>query len=394
MAEELTPEEARRRIEELVKENRTLSETLEGLDTDVKTLEKLGRAAVEARQKAEEEAAEARRTIEELQREVAELQNIKGQLEPQVRRLSKQVEKVPLHPLAPEEASVLFDRTLQAFRSIRGFEVRTVDLTLKLATAKLGDELVLVLPEPGEVDPASLHEVKIGLRGGAMTLARAPQELEGPVPREGIAVPNVIGQTLGEATRLLRTQGWRFEAHAVSEEEITAAREALPGHVLRQDPVGGVRVDKVTTVVHFWVALSTLPAKEIDGIGDKRAARLAEIGITTVGEFSLAGAPQIAATLGVRESLAQDFIAMATFISQLTIVNLTDEVVEVLVKGAKVSSMDELASADATQLYRSSLEAVESGRVRVPERFTFTSDDVQGWIRSAQSYLREKGENS
>lgn len=161
-----TRRSTREQIEGLVRENRTLGETLEGLQAQIKTLENSTQEAVQARQKAEEEAAKARQEAEELEQKVAELQDSNEQLEARVGRLSSQVEGTPLQPLTPSEGSALFSRTLQALRDVSGFEVRDADLTLKLATARLGGEPVLVLPEPGAVDPATLHEIKLNFRSG------------------------------------------------------------------------------------------------------------------------------------------------------------------------------------------------------------------------------------
>jgi seryl-tRNA synthetase len=163
MAEEPT---AREQIEGLVRENRTLGETLEGLQAEISSLQNSTQEAVQARQRAEEEAAEAQRQVEELQQRVTELQDSNQLLEAQVGRLSLQVERTPLHPLTPKEASGLFDRTLRELGDISGFEVRSADLTLRLATARLGEEPVLVLPEPGAVDPATLHELRFNFRSG------------------------------------------------------------------------------------------------------------------------------------------------------------------------------------------------------------------------------------
>ena len=161
MAEERTERE---QIERLVRENRTLGETLEGLQAEIESLQNSTREAVQARQQAEEGAAEAQRQVRELQQRVAELQDSNEQLEAQVGRLSLQVERTPLQPLTPKEGSTLFDRTLRELRDVSGFEVLNADLTLKLATARLGDEPVLLLPEPGAVDPASLHELRFSFR--------------------------------------------------------------------------------------------------------------------------------------------------------------------------------------------------------------------------------------
>jgi chromosome segregation ATPase len=169
MAEEPPTTSAREQIEGLIRENRTLGETLAGLQEEISSLQERLQEAVQARQRAEGEAAEAQRRIEELQQRADELQTSNQQLEAQVGRLSAQVERTPLQPLTAEEGSLLFNRTLQALSDISGLEVRDADLTLKLATARLGEEPVLVLPEPGAVDPATLHELRFTFRGGGLT---------------------------------------------------------------------------------------------------------------------------------------------------------------------------------------------------------------------------------
>ena len=155
---------SREQIEGLVQENRTLGETLDGLREEIESLRSSTREAVQARQAAEEKAAEAQGRTEELERAVAELKTSNERLEDQVGRLSLQVERTPLQPLTPKEGSILFDRTFQELRDVSGFEVRDADLSLKLATAKLGEDPVFVLPEPGAVDPATLHELKFRFR--------------------------------------------------------------------------------------------------------------------------------------------------------------------------------------------------------------------------------------
>lgn len=169
MAEDPTPEEARRTIRKLIRENRTLSEALDGLRAQSTALEKATRQALRGRQKAEKEAEEARLATSELRREVGVMKSTNRRLEAQVARLSNQVESTALHALTPEEASALLGRTLQALSEYGTFQVRDATLTLKLATGKLGDEPVLVFPEPGSVDPASLHELKLTLRGSGVS---------------------------------------------------------------------------------------------------------------------------------------------------------------------------------------------------------------------------------
>ena len=163
MAEE---PDTRAQLEGLIRENRTLAETIEGLREELESLQASLQNALQARQSAEQETEQAKQGNEELQGTVAELRDSNEQLTAQVGRLSAQVEDTPLQPLTTKEASTLLDRTLQELSSVSGFEVRDAEITLKVATAKLGEEPVIMIPEPESVDPATLHELRFSLRSG------------------------------------------------------------------------------------------------------------------------------------------------------------------------------------------------------------------------------------
>ena len=76
---------------------------------------------------------------------------------------------------------------------------------------------------------------------------------------------------------------------------------------------------------------------------------------------------------------------MANFISHLVVAGLEDEVAELLVKGAQIRTMNELATSDPPQLYGTLKESIEQGRVRVPRDFSFTPEDVTNWIKAARA---------
>jgi len=133
----------------------------------------------------EKDAAGLKSKLEASEKQSAEIREANKALTAQVARLGKQVEKTPLNPLTIEEASVLFDRVIGAFQTSKTLEVKQASLNLKLATAKLGDTAVLLLPDPKSVDPATLHELRIDLTTGggaglASVVTRAPTT--GPSP--------------------------------------------------------------------------------------------------------------------------------------------------------------------------------------------------------------------
>ena len=229
-----------------------------------------------------------------------------------------------------------------------------------------------------------------------MNFVRVPRELEKAAPPSvaasvggagGTPVPDLVGLTLDETTAQLKAVGWSFVPHAASDEEIMTAPRELRGRVLRQDPPAEQLVDKASVTLHFWVALSNLPVTEIDGIGEKLGKRLAELDIATAGQLSLSKAADIASSLRMNQQRVQGFIDMAALMSRLIILGLKDEVVELVVKGAGIHSIEELASANPAQLYDAFREAISAARVRVPRGFVFTRDDVAGWINAARDYL-------
>ncbi|MCP9441463.1 MAG: hypothetical protein NNA20_02615 [Nitrospira sp.] len=143
-------------------------------------LEKTNAQSIAARDKALKEAEAVKKTAAELKAQVEELAASNRKMTAEIARLTRQVERTPLNPVSPEEAAALFDKFIGGMKLSRTLELRDVHLTLKVATGKLGDQTVLLLPEPGAVDPASLHELKFSLRG--MSIAEAP-DADRPVKR-------------------------------------------------------------------------------------------------------------------------------------------------------------------------------------------------------------------
>jgi len=78
---------------------------------------------------------------------------------------------------------------------------------------------------------------------------------------------------------------------------------------------------------------------------------------------------------------------MANLMSRLAVLGFRDEVVELLVKGAGIRSMEQLAQAEPEGLYHVCQEAVSAGKVRVPREFSFTEANVQNWINTAGKYM-------
>lgn len=266
------------------------------------------------------------------------------------------------------------------------------DLELKVAVSSNAQGKMSIKPISSEdiirggIDPGLLSTIR-------MTFVSSIGEIKPrPVPTgdstdKGNIVPVLVGRTLDEAAALLKSEGWQFEPHAASSEEIAAAGKESRGRVLRQQPPASQAVDKMKTTVHLWVDLGSIPAREIDGIGAKLGDSLSKISITTVGELSLASVTQVASALRISETRAKGFVGTADLMSRLAILGFKDEMVELLVKGANIRSIEQLADAEPTELYRVCQEAIASGKVRVPHGFSLTAEDVKGWIRTTKSYL-------
>jgi hypothetical protein len=164
-----TLEQAEKQLALLAAENRRMAAELEGLQNQGLVLEKAARDARTVQAAAEKDAAGLKSKLETSEKQSAEIREANKVLTAQVARLSKQVEKTPLNPLTVEEASALFDRVIGAFRTSKTLDVKQASLNLKLATAKLGDTAVLLLPDPKSVDPATLHELRIDLTAATRT---------------------------------------------------------------------------------------------------------------------------------------------------------------------------------------------------------------------------------
>ncbi len=173
-----TLEQAEKQLALLAAENRRMAAELEGLQNQGLVLEKAARDARTVQAAAEKDAAGLKSKLETSEKQSAEIREANKVLTAQVARLSKQVEKTPLNPLTVEEASALFDRVIGAFRTSKTLDVKQASLNLKLATAKLGDTAVLLLPDPKSVDPATLHELRIDLTAATRTEVAS----EAPLP--------------------------------------------------------------------------------------------------------------------------------------------------------------------------------------------------------------------
>ncbi len=269
--------------------------------------------------------------------------------------------------------------------------LNNVELELKVAvnTDALGKITIRPISSAdingGGIDPGMLSTIRINFVSSIGEVTAPPRTT--PTPGGGgvsDTVPDLVGLTLNEAASLLKSRGWAFEPHAAGVEEIKTSGEEMRGKIIRQQPYSAEPADKSTTTVQLWIDLGNMPVQEIDGIGYKTGENLLKIGIRSIGELSLAGVSQIASLLRINETRARGLVDMAALMSRLAVLGFKDEVVEVLVKGAGIRTVGELAKSDPEELFHICSEAVSAGKVQVPRDFSFNLKDVGGWIKSAK----------
>jgi predicted flap endonuclease-1-like 5' DNA nuclease len=270
----------------------------------------------------------------------------------------------------------------------------SAELELKVSVGSDANGRMLVRPvssldiSRGGIEPGMLSTLRINLissvgeSSGRFTPAATPTPAK-PDDRKK-QVPDLAGLTVDAAIARLKAGQWKYVANAAGSEEIAAAGEGLQGKVMRQKPVAAATVDPEKETVQFWVNLGSIPVQVIDGIGNKLGSNLSKLGIRSIGDLSLSNVDELSSMLKMDKTRAQDFINMAGLMARLTVLGLQDEVVELLVKGVGIQSMNQLAAAKPAELYKQCRAAADSAKIRSPKSFTFTADDVAEWVNAAQ----------
>lgn len=268
-----------------------------------------------------------------------------------------------------------------------------VELDIKVAVSSDANGNMSIKPVSsvditrGGIDPGLLSTLRITFVGsvGDFDLQRSRT---GDTSAAGERqVPVLVGLTLDEAAAVLKAGAWYFEKHAAGSDEITAAGGKGAGRILRQDPSAGQAVDPKKTTVHVWCDLGSFSVKDIDGIGDRMGRGLAEMGITTGRDLLGADVKKVASALRISEDRVRDFVDMAALMSSLAVIDSKDKV-ELLVKGANIRSVEQLAGSDPEALHRICRNAIEVGKVRVPSSFDITAEEVRKWVNAASSYTK------
>jgi len=138
-------------------------------------------------------------------------------------------------------------------------------------------------------------------------------------------------------------------------------------------------------VVKAAARLSELPIETIEGIGEVYGGDLRGAGIDSVQDLIGTPASRVAEIADVSEREAGGWIAMARF---AWLDGVSEEDAEAIVFATGIDDLKALARADAKNLLRKILKAVESEDVRVPAGYEFTIEKVKTWIQSAKKAIR------
>ena len=129
-----------------------------------------------------------------------------------------------------------------------------------------------------------------------------------------------------------------------------------------------------------------LPIETIEGISKAYGDKLREGSIEWVEDLAMTTPENVMKLTGVNQPHAKKWIAMA----RLTwLDDVSNEDAECIVLGAHITSIEELAVADADDLYNKVSTAEKFGRVQVPQGYTISKDKVRKWITSAQKEMPE-----
>lgn len=141
------------------------------------------------------------------------------------------------------------------------------------------------------------------------------------------------------------------------------------------------REKAVAEAVPKEVPRAKLPISQIEGIGPVYASRLEKAKIKSLSQLAKSSVDKISSVAKVNKNKATQWIRMAN----LLILDIIDEeAAELMVIGAGVTSLKDLAKRNADELYEEMQSALKMGKVDIPKGYRFTKKDVESWINAAQ----------
>ncbi len=181
----------------------------------------------------------------------------------------------------------------------------------------------------------------------------------------------VIGGLLGVGV-------WR--AIRYEKPEVGAAKAEVPAKkVVAEKPEK--RVKRAAKVVPKGVPRAQLEISRIEGIGPVYASRLERAEIKTLSQLANSSIDKVASTAKVNKKEAEKWIRIANL---LLLNEIDEEAAEIMVIGAGVTSLKDLAERKPDQLYEEMQAALKMGKVAVPKGYSFTKQDVEKWVNAAK----------
>jgi ribosomal protein S13 len=182
-----------------------------------------------------------------------------------------------------------------------------------------------------------------------------------------------------------------IQLKAVVSQEADKTMFVLPSKLGEIDPniMSQVNINLRPIPLEVKPRSTVKPVEAIEGVGVAIGNKLREIGITTVRDLALASAADVA-KVGVSVKKANEFIGMAKLITKSALAGvegIDEQVAELLVVGAKIDSKEKLAETDPEVLLKSLNASVAEGKVKVPKKVSFQSEDINRWVSSAKAIV-------
>jgi hypothetical protein len=130
--------------------------------------------------------------------------------------------------------------------------------------------------------------------------------------------------------------------------------------------------------------LTKLPIETIEGIGEVYGKELRNAGYETVADLIAADPERVAEVTDVNLEQAERWIAMSRF---AWLDSVSEEDAEAIVFATGMTTLEDLAAADASATLEKIQKALESEDVRVPAGYTFDIDRVKRWIEEAKGLI-------
>ncbi|MGQ9723211.1 MAG: DUF4332 domain-containing protein [Candidatus Jordarchaeum sp.] len=129
------------------------------------------------------------------------------------------------------------------------------------------------------------------------------------------------------------------------------------------------------------VPRAKLGLAQVEGIGPVHATRLQNAKIETLSQLANSSPDEVSTAARVNKKKAEMWINMAKL---LLLDEIEEEEAELMVVGARVTSLEDLAKRKPDELYEEMQSAMKMGKVAVPKGYSFTKKDVENWISAAK----------